>query len=68
MFTIVVHEPDPFSVPKGGTNSSHVFCKDHTLKCSKGPLYKVAYRYKIMVIAWYIKDVLHRYRNHSIYV
>ncbi len=26
----VVHEPDHFSVPKGGTNSSHVICKDHT--------------------------------------
>ncbi len=26
----IVHEPDHFSVPKGGTNSRDVFCKDHT--------------------------------------
>ena len=44
--SILVPEPDHFSVPKGGTNSCNVFCKDHTLKCSKpptGPLYIVAY-------------------------
>ncbi len=44
----LVHESDHFLVPKGGTNSSHVFCKDHTLECSKsltGPLYNIATMY-----------------------
>ncbi len=38
----LVHEPDHFLVPKGGTNSSRGFCKDYSLECSKsltGPLY-----------------------------
>ena len=42
----LVREPDHFLVSKGGTNSSHVFCKEHTPECSKsltGPLYIVAY-------------------------
>ncbi len=46
--SLIVHEPDHFSVSKGGTNSSHVFCKDHTPECFKsltGPLYNVATRY-----------------------
>ncbi len=49
--SIIVHEPDHFSVPKGGTNSSHVFGKDHTLECFKsltGPLYNVAYMIQSM--------------------
>ncbi len=51
--SLVVHEPDHFLVPKEGTNSSHVFCKDHTLKCSKsptGPLYIVAYEFFYTVL------------------
>ncbi len=50
---LIVREPDHFSVPKGGTNSSLVFCKDHTLECSKlltGPLYIVAYKRLGMMI------------------
>ncbi len=49
----LVHEPDHFSVPKGGTNSCYVFYKDHTLKCSKsptGPLYIVAYGFFYAVL------------------
>ena len=32
--TLLVHEPDYFSVPNGGTKSGHVVCKDRTLECS----------------------------------